>query len=61
MSFNMLHVILHVVGLVVLCAVIQIQLLSMHQLIVHFSPVRDFLVEAHTAFIVRKKTCEVLP
>ena len=53
MSFHMLHVILHVVGLVVLCAVIPIHFLSMHQLI-HFSPVREFLVDAHTAFIVRK-------
>ena len=53
MSFHMLHVILHVVGLVVLCAVIPIHLLSMHQLI-HFSPVREFLAKAHTAFIVRK-------
>ena len=55
----MLHVILHVVGLVVLCAVIPIHLLSMHQLI-HFSPVCEVLVDAHTAFIVRKWTCEVL-
>ena len=52
-SFHMLHVIPHVVGLVVLCAVIPIHLLSMHQLI-HFSPVREFLVEAQSDFIVRK-------
>ena len=54
MSFHMLHVILHVVGLVVLCAVVPMQLLSMHQLD-HFSPVREFLADAHTAFTVRKK------
>ena len=53
MSFHMLHVIPHVVGLVVLYGVIPIHLLSMHQLI-HFSPVREFLVEPDTAFIVRK-------
>ena len=52
-SFHMLHVILHVVGLVVLCAVIPIHLFSMHQLI-NFSSVRGFLEDAHSAFIVRK-------
>ena len=55
----MLHAILHVVGLDVLCAVIPIQLLSTHQLI-HILPVREFFVDAHTTFFMRKETCEVL-
>ena len=48
-DFQVFQVTSHIVGLVVLCDEIPIHLLSMHPLI-HFSPVREFLVEAHTVF-----------
>ena len=50
-SFHILHVIPHIVGLVVLCAQILLHLLSMHQT----HSVREFLVDT-----LRKWTCEVL-
>ena len=48
----MLQVIQHVVGHVAPYFVSPIQLWSMHHL-AHFSSVREFLVDVHTAFIVR--------
>ena len=53
LCFYMLQVIKHVAVLVALHFLSPIQLLSMLQLI-HSSPVCEFLVDAHTAFIVRK-------
>ena len=49
MSFHVLLSIAHVVGLVALCFVSPIQLLSMYQNLSTFWPVREFLAEIHTS------------
>ena len=57
MSFHMLQVIPHVVGLVVLCSEVPIHMLSMHQTYSIFDLYKEFLVEVHTA---KKDVCGVV-